>query len=139
MVGEAMNNCEPWHLALHHSGYGVKTHEGKQWQAHRYVWAIVHGKELPTGGVIGHACNNKCCTNIDHLYLTDAATNSTHAARDGLYKVGEKHGRSKMTADVVKQIRAVTNPNFNALAREHGVDSKTVWNAWHRVTWRSAL
>lgn len=129
--------CKMWQGAMHHSGYGVINYKGNMWMAHRYQWAIVHGKELPEGIVLGHECNNKACVNVEHLYATTSQENSAHAARDGLYRTGEKHPRSKLTEDDVRSIRTIASPNFNAIARRYGVDSKTIWNVWHKRTWRN--
>jgi len=57
------------------------------------MWTKVNGP-IPDDTVVAHRCNNKKCINTNHMYLATAKQNSTDAARDGLYKVGQDHGRA---------------------------------------------
>lgn len=64
----------------------------------RLIYTFVHG-DISENNVIGHICNNKGCINPNHLYLTTASENSTHAARDGLYVTGYKNEKYKQASE----------------------------------------
>lgn len=57
---------------LIHSGrkdtYGTLYYKGKQHNLHRLSYIREHG-EIPKGMHILHTCNNKNCSNVEHLYL----------------------------------------------------------------------
>ncbi len=76
-------------------GYPRVKHQGRMWRLHRLFYTYIKG-DIPVGLVVGHLCNNKGCVNVDHLYLTTPEVNSTHAARDGLYRNGTNHPGCKI-------------------------------------------
>ena len=71
-------------VALDKDGYPRIKWKKKMWRLNRLIYTFTNGS-IPEGMVVGHKCNNKGCINANHLYLTTAQENSTHAARDGLY------------------------------------------------------
>jgi len=62
------------------------------------MWTLVYGP-IPEGLVVGHSCNNKGCINTNHMYLCTPEANSSDAARDGLYKSGFDHYKSKVSKE----------------------------------------
>ncbi len=64
----------------------------------------------------------------------------THYARTAPERLarGEQHGRTSLTADQVRAIRAAygTGPSYAALAVQYGVDRGTIFNIVHRKTWK---
>jgi hypothetical protein len=71
-------------VVLDKDGYPRIKWKKKLWRLNRLIYTLSNG-QIPEGMVVGHKCNNKGCINANHLYLTTAQENSTHAARDGLY------------------------------------------------------
>lgn len=46
-------------------------------------------------------------------------------------------GRAKLTAAIVRKIRAIPNPNMTQIAREYGVDQTTIKSALRGKTWKN--
>ncbi len=87
LLGQAMTDecvC-PKHHCIDKDGYPRVKWQKKLWRLNRLMWYLSFG-EIPIGQVVAHSCNNKSCVNQNHFYLTTSQINSTHAARDGLYK-----------------------------------------------------
>jgi len=74
-------------MYLDKDGYPMVKWKKRHWRLNRLIYTFVHGS-VPKGMVVGHSCNNKGCINSKHLYVCTPAENSSHAARDGLYKTG---------------------------------------------------
>lgn len=85
-------------VSVDKDGYPRVKHGRKLWRLNRLMYTLVHG-EIPAGMVVGHICNHKGCINVRHLYLTTPEENSTHAARDGLYKTGFKNEYLKLAVN----------------------------------------
>ena len=99
-----MSDCVcPTHIYRDKDGYPRAKHQGRLWRLNRLIWTLSYG-EIPDGKVVGHTCNNTGCINITHLYLTTSHENSTHAARDGLYRTGSDHPKFKAKPDLVNEV-----------------------------------
>lgn len=75
--------CWPWLGGVHHSGYGVTHHEGKQWRANRLAFLFAKGP-IPDGLIICHACDRPLCCNPAHLTAgttSDNAKDREHRGR----------------------------------------------------------
>lgn len=68
--------CWNWTGITDRDGYGTVMRDGYKWQAHRWVYALVHGlTELH----IDHVCRNRRCVNalsLDHLEAVTQAENN---------------------------------------------------------------
>ena len=91
-------------VCLDKDGYPRVKWQKKMWRLNRLIYTFVNGA-IPEGKVVGHKCNNKGCINPNHLYLTTFEENSSHAARDGLYRTGENHPKSKLNLEKAGEIR----------------------------------
>ena len=99
------SSCCLFNGASLRSGYGCISIDDKTYTTHRVSWNIFNG-EIPLGFEVCHKCNIKKCINPSHLYLASRRKNSLDAVRDGLIKVGEEHGSSKLTYKDVLYIRS---------------------------------
>ncbi len=115
-------------------GYGRKG--TRQKYAHRLAYEEAYGP-IPDGMFVCHACNNKACVNVDHLYLADCKTNTQHAARDGLLPRGEQHGSAKLKEEQVKVIKQMRgSATAKVVAEKYEVSVGAIYAIWNGYTWR---
>lgn len=98
----------PSNVTIDTDGYPVLKFNKRKWRMNRWMWTMVNGP-IPDNQVVAHRCNNKACINTNHFYLATAEQNSTDAARDGLYKVGQEHGRAVVSDNQVIEIAKLYN------------------------------
>lgn len=60
------NGCHVW-TAAKNKGYGIFTHKGRTWRAHRWALRFIAGVELLEGLQCDHLCNNPSCVNPAHI------------------------------------------------------------------------
>ncbi len=117
-------DCLVFTGSRHRQGYGQVSVNGKSVLAHRVV--IEHHLGSSDLDVL-HSCDNPPCVNIDHLrYGTDQDNKMDSVIRG-------RHFR-KLDADAVRAIRASELSNAD-LARQYGVDRRTVSFARNGQTW----
>lgn len=68
------NGCWEWIGTKNRGGYGVFTHCGRFWFAHRFCYLSMRGS-IPDGLVIDHLCRNHSCINPDHLEPVTSSEN----------------------------------------------------------------
>jgi hypothetical protein len=60
------SRCWPWLGPVGTVGHGKVSVDGRQYQAHRYVYETLRGP-IPDGCVLDHLCRYPRCVNPDHL------------------------------------------------------------------------
>ena len=112
-------------------------------QRNHFVHHLVAGAfigQRPVGYLVLH--NNGAATDnrAENLRYGTYAENSADAKRHGTFRTGhvsgEKHGMAKLTAEIVRTIRAIDRPNQRALARKYGVDAGAIRQALLGRTWK---
>ena len=86
IVRSDMSPCWRWtKLSFSSSGYGQLSINKKMWNAHRYSYYIHNGFiELEKGKHICHRCDNKECSNPEHLYIGTPKDNAKDVWDRGL-------------------------------------------------------
>ena len=89
---------------------------------------------------VNHIDGNKINNRVDNLEWATDSEQQKHAVTIGLRPKGEQCYNSKLTDDVVKEIRErrVTNPKLwtqSKLAEEYGVDQSQISRIIHRKLW----
>lgn len=99
------------------------------------MWTLVNGC-IPDNTVVAHDCNNKSCINTNHMYLCTAAVNSSHAARDGLYRSGDKHPNMLRTDAQCEEMWELYNTQGmaqEAIGKVYGISQVRVSECIRRV------
>jgi hypothetical protein len=137
-VGD-VKECWKW------TGSVMKANWHGQWRnsagqiepTHRAAWRILKG-EIPEGAFVLHRCDNPICVNPSHLFLGSQSDNLRDMWSKGRAKPkthsGEQHGMSKLTVEIVKEIRASSESGV-ALAAKFGISPTTVCDIRKRRSW----
>ena len=132
---EPNTGCWLWVGPLSGSGYGrLNLGGGVQVQANRFSWELHNGK-IKANLFTCHKCDVRCCVNPEHLFLGTQTENLEDMVRKGRDnpKRGEDHPRSKLTEQMVLQIRADSR-SLTEIGNDYGFDKQYVWkikNGWH--------
>jgi hypothetical protein len=130
------NGCINWTGNKDKDGYGRIQFNRKAIKSHRFAWLLA-GNTLPPGLVMRHKCvKNRSCCNVEHLELGTPKDNSHDAMRDGTLTKGEDVNTSKLTADMVLQIRARPGMYQKDLGKEFGVGQSTIGRILSREIWK---
>jgi hypothetical protein len=140
------DECWEWQASVGSHGYGqlsLGTFKNQTIAlSHRFVWQIKMG-EIPNGMFICHRCDNRRCCNPAHLFVGTYQDNIDDMNKKGRARggtaLGENHGKSKLTNQLVLHIRetyAKGATDLKTLANEVGVSVSTVANVVNRSTWK---
>lgn len=133
------DGCWLWGGSLNQDGYGHMWNGKSCEGTHRISWELYYGP-IPVGLKVLHDCHVRRCCNPFHLHLGTQLKNNQEreAAGRGKQPHGEKHGRAKLTADQVLEIRrlhATGEWSHNQLALKFGVSNGTIWCIINRRNW----
>lgn len=128
------NGCWQWRSHTDKDGYGVLPGAHQNTRAHRLSYEI-HIGQIPEGLIVCHHCDNPGCVNPDHLFVGTSKDNAQDALQKRRNYVGEKNGRSKLTAENVKEILN-SSLNGQQLADKFGVTRSTINNVRKGTTWQ---
>ena len=105
--------CWDWSGSVDKGGYAIMSCRkscGAE-KGHRASY-IIHKGPIPNGLHVCHTCDNRICTNPEHLWLGTHQQNNTDKILKGRanwvpppIKRGSKNGASKLNEDQVKEIR----------------------------------
>lgn len=118
-------SCWEWTGPVNSKGYGVISRKvyGEA-LAHRYAFSLTVG-DIPNGACVLHRCDNPRCVNPDHLFTGSKAENNADMMAKGRYARGESNGQSKLTNDLVAQIRSAAGTHAS-IAAHFSVHQSTV-------------
>lgn len=105
--------------------------------ASRMTWIKARGP-IPEGLHVLHHCDNKLCVNLDHLHLGTHDDNMREAHERGRFQKGSSVGHSKLTEEVVLQVRAFLDEGFcsqQTLADMAGVSQVAISKIHLRKSW----
>lgn len=107
--------------------------------AHRVAYEFTNGA-IGCGLCVCHKCDNPPCCNPKHLFLGTKTDNNADKKQKGRSAnvVGELNPRSKLTDEVVKEIRAWLENGVTQtfLAKKYGVTQAQIWRVKNGITWR---
>lgn len=130
-----LNGCWVWG-GYKVKGYGRVYRNNRQVSVHRLIWEFYKGP-IPQGVQVLHKCDNPSCSNPEHLFLGTQKDNVHDCMNKGRFVWGEKNGMAKITRSIADSIRSDCRPS-RLVAKENGVDQKTVLNIRHGKSWRQS-
>lgn len=133
------NECWEWTAAKSKAGYGMITIDYISKCAHRIVWEVHNQMDIPKKGVICHSCDNRGCCNPYHLFLGSQSDNIKDAANKGRMVRGEKHARSTLTENDIREIRRLgieDKLTKTEIAKKFDVSRNTITDVILKKTWK---
>lgn len=119
------------------TGYPIATISGRSYHVHRLVLEAFVGPR-PAGGECRHLDGNKHNNVLANLCWGTRLENEADRKAHGTIARGEKHGRSKLTEWMVKEIRALYaagDVTRAELARGYKVSQFTIGMVLKRTYW----
>ena len=101
---------------------------GRNYFVHVLMMMSFNGP-APIGYEINHKDGNKHNNVLSNLEYVTKKQNMQHALKNGLMKLGEMHGRAKLTNEQVMEIRQRYAPkliSMHKLSKEYGVAKSTI-------------
>lgn len=134
--------CWPWTGPRKRSGYGrfYSSVEQKRLRANRVAYALKSGP-IPDDLCVMHECDNPPCCNPAHLQLGTRSENTKDMYRKGRenHAHGESHCLTKLNTQKVLEIRrrySVDGVTVVKLAKDYGVDHRSIRQVIERVSWK---
>ena len=149
-IPEPNSGCWLWERGLGSDGYGSlsvtsvrqSAKHGRAQRTHRFAWEFFRGP-IPKGKCVLHRCDVRSCVNPDHLFLGTRTDNNADMVTKGRNSPlpssrGEQNARAKLTENDVGEIRRryQVGENWKILAKEYGVNHKTIWKVGTGRSWR---
>lgn len=126
--------CWIWMKGWGNNDYGKIWLRGKTVSAHRISWELTHGP-IPEGLNVLHKCDVPPCVNPDHLFLGNDSDNIQDALKKGRFALGERSGKSKLSAIQAKAI-LTEQGTYAQIANKYGIEETTVGCIKRRETWK---
>ncbi len=131
--------CWEWQKYRDSNGYGefqfCENKKKGNISAHRYSYFLANPGADETL-IVCHKCDNPCCVRPDHLFLGTHQDNVDDKVRKGRQAIAETNGRSKLTWDIVKEIRTTFKNNTSHFAEKYSINSSSIRNVLQGKTWK---
>jgi hypothetical protein len=134
-------NCWGWNGKLHKGGYAVMIfgEEHKQIGAHRVSY-MIHKGEIPIKTLVCHTCDNRSCTNPEHLFLGTHKDNTQDMIKKGRENrlKGSKNKSSRLSEKDVENIRKMLDAKvkLTLIAELYKVHISTISDIKLKKTWK---
>ena len=99
------------------------------------MWIQENGP-IPEGLLVRHKCDNRLCTNLDHLELGTIQDNVQDREDRGRGSKGEHRPNAKLTVSNVLAIREDPR-KYKDIAPDYGVSAKTISAIKRGRKWKS--
>lgn len=119
-VGATEPGCIIWPYGTSNRGYGLAVVGGVQKTASRWMCMLAHGEPVPPRTYAAHNCGNPLCVNPGHLRWATHKENMDDKLIHGTENIGTRNGKTKITEDDVRVIRAAP-PILKPLMERYGM------------------
>lgn len=128
--------CLAWPYGTNDKGYGLAVIGGVQKAASRWMCILAHGEPPSPRHQAAHSCGrgNLGCVNPRHLRWDTHKGNQADRLAHGTHNLGERNGKTKLTDDDVRAIRAAP-ANLKALMDQYGLSRGAVVKIRGRQRW----
>lgn len=124
-----------WPYSKNALGYGQAVIGGAQHSAHHWMCRLAHGEPYLIWRHAAHRCDNPSCVNPSHLRWATHAENMADKERNGTVARGENNGRTWLTEDDVRAIRAAP-PFYKPLMEKYGLTRHAISKIRSGKRWR---
>jgi len=141
----APNECWVWtksKVGKKPNQYGVVWFNGVKRKTHRLSIELTSGKQIPSGMLACHKCDNPPCCNPAHLFVGTPKDNAQDCLSKGRAKkeLGSQRYNAKLTEEAVAEIKAQapfrTYGWGRAIAKKYGVGPTAINNVIRGRRWR---
>lgn len=132
------NECLTWPFQRGTRGYGLAPFEGRLTTVQFAMCTLAHGPRPTPHHQAAHSCGkgHEACGNPRHLSWKTQTENMADQLAHGTRAHGERHGRSKLTAEQVAEIRAIGRAERQIdIAGRYGVRRETVGKILRGEKW----
>jgi hypothetical protein len=133
------NGCWEWNGRLFSTGYPIMTilHKKGVQTGHRASWVIHKGK-IPEGLFVCHTCDNKECTNPEHLFLGTHKENTLDMVTKNRQAIGIRNGCAKLSENDVIEIKKHLSlgNTYRELAEKFSVSTTNIAHIKNRKLWK---
>lgn len=131
--------CWGWKRAIKDGNYpALALVRGKTMKrASHLSWEMAHG-QIPDGLCVLHKCDNRICTNPDHLFLGTRADNQADMASKDRSAWGERARNAKLTTQQVLEIKSLvlSGSSQRSIARRFNVNQCNISRIVSGKRWR---
>lgn len=99
------SGCVFWPYSRYGNGYGRVEVDGRTLMPHRVVCLRVHGEPPSLAHEVAHNCGNPACVSPHHVRWATHVENCADRIGHGTSNRGERHGNSKLTREIVLEVR----------------------------------
>lgn len=131
----APDECWEWQAGRDKDGYGTFWFGTANKRAHRMALFLYRSVPLKNGLLACHHCDNPPCVNPDHLFVGTITDNNIDMT------IKERGGKTKLTADQVREIRArlATGEKAWRIALDYGMTGAPIYRIQYGETWKHLL
>lgn len=139
-------SCWDWKGSISNNGYPVMSCRrtiGAD-RGHKASW-IIHNGPIPEGMHVCHSCDNRKCTNPEHLWIGTHKQNNDDKIAKGRAKYvqppvmkGEANPSAKLTEAMVKEIKCLLELGHSSygIAKKFSVSKTTILRIKRNTHWK---
>lgn len=116
--------------------YGLIKWDRKMNRTHVVACTLTYGPKPNSTYQVAHNCGVDACFNPKHLRWSTAKDNQHDRHAHGTMPTGEKNYNSKLTWDIVSEIRADHKSSERELGRKYGVASTLIGAIRRNQKWK---